>query len=33
MGQLESYGMLNIPLTETLATRFNFARSEIEMVL
>ena len=25
MGQLESYGMLNIPLTETLATRFNFA--------
>jgi len=25
MGQLESYGMLNIPLTETLATRFTFA--------
>jgi len=24
-GQLESYGMLNIPLTETLATRFNFS--------
>jgi outer membrane receptor protein involved in Fe transport len=25
VGQLESYGMLNIPLTETLATRFNFS--------
>jgi len=25
MGQLESYGMLNLPLTETLATRLNFS--------